>query len=49
MTLLFSVGRWGGFYIARGFTLRVCLGFIAITFAPVDIDEIFIRAMQEER
>lgn len=38
MTLMFSVGKWGGFYIRPGYSLRLCLGFFAVTFIPRDID-----------
>lgn len=33
-------GKWGGFYLFRGYTKRVCLGFVAITYIPDDIDEL---------
>jgi hypothetical protein len=36
MSILFSFGRWGGFYRFNGFTKRLCLGWIAITFIPLD-------------
>ena len=40
LTLIINVGGWGGVYIHRqGFLgLRVCLGFIAFTIMPGDID-----------
>ena len=28
MTILISIGRWGGIYLACGYTWRVCLGWI---------------------
>lgn len=40
MTICLSIGRWGGVYFHRGWTLRLCLGWVAITLIPVDIDEL---------
>ncbi len=36
MSLILSVGSWGGFYIHWGFTKRLCLGWFAVTFVPRD-------------
>ena len=38
MTLAFTIGPWGGFYCYWGFSKRLCLGWVAITFLPVDFD-----------
>lgn len=38
MSFIISVGKYGGFYCCGG---RVCLGWIAFTLIPCDIDEIF--------
>lgn len=38
MSLIFSIGKWGGFYVHIGYTFRICLGWVAITFVPQDID-----------
>jgi len=35
MTFFVNIGKWGGFYCNNG---RVCIGFIAFTFLPFDID-----------
>jgi hypothetical protein len=35
MTFFINIGRWGGFYCNNG---RLCIGFIAFTFLPFDID-----------
>lgn len=37
MTIMLSFGRYGGFYVAHG---RLCLGWMAITFLPCDIDKL---------
>jgi len=37
-TLALSFGRYGGFYIHWSYTKRICLGWMAITFIPEDID-----------
>lgn len=38
-TLALSWGAWGGFYFNRGFCPRVCLGWLAITYCPVELDD----------
>ena len=35
-TLMIGVGSWGGVYFYRGFTTRLCLGWLAITYIPLD-------------
>ena len=32
---------WGGFYLMLGYSWRICLGFIAFTIIPDDIDNVF--------
>lgn len=43
MSICLSFGRFGGFYINRGYSTRICLGFMAITIFPEDIDDILDR------
>lgn len=43
MTLMLTIGKWGGMYVYRGFAWRVCLGWVALTFLPCDIDEILMK------
>ena len=38
--IMISIGKWGGVYIARGWTLRIALGWLAITIFPCDGDDI---------
>lgn len=38
MSLILSVGRWGGIYYHFGWTWRICLGWIALTVVPRDFD-----------
>lgn len=38
MTFAINIGKYGGFYWRRDFTTRLCLGWIAFTFFPFDID-----------
>jgi hypothetical protein len=40
MTLAISFGPWGGFYRHWGYTKRICLGWVAITYLPVDLDAV---------
>lgn len=41
MTLMINVGHWGGFYLFRGYSWRICLGWLAITVFPCDLDEVW--------
>ena len=43
MSIVLSVGRWGGVYLQRGYTWRVCLGWVALTFIPEDMDDLLNR------
>ena len=47
MTFMLSVGRWGGFYWHRAFGIRLCLGWVALTWLPVDIDDWLAGATEE--
>lgn len=38
MTLIISIGKWGGFYCNSH---RLCLGFVAVTFYYKDFDDLF--------
>lgn len=40
LTILISIGAWGGIYAYFKWSWRVCLGWIAITILPVDGDQI---------
>jgi hypothetical protein len=42
-TLAVSWGRYGGFYLHRH---RICLGWLAVTYVPVEIDDL-MRAYAE--
>jgi hypothetical protein len=44
-TLALSWGSYGGFYVTRN---RICLGWIALTFLAIDLDEILDWATQED-
>ena len=35
MTFFINIGKWGGFYCNSG---RICIGFVAFTFLPFDVD-----------
>jgi hypothetical protein len=38
-TFSISWGKYGGWYILLRYTKRICLGWVAITYFPFDIDE----------
>lgn len=40
MTLAVSIGTYGGFYIHWNYGIRICLGWIAFTFFPRDMDDL---------
>lgn len=37
-TLALSWGSWGGFYVRLRFCPRLCIGPVALTYCPVEID-----------
>lgn len=50
-SVLVCFGRYGGFYIAPGASLRIGLGWMAITIVTFDSDvliEVFLRAAEAE-
>lgn len=40
MTIAISFGAYGGFYFYRGYSIRICLGWVALTYLPRDLDTI---------
>lgn len=51
-TIALSVGRWGGVYLTRRVVFRICLGFVAITAIPFDVDDVLragLDALAEEK
>jgi len=47
MTFMINIGKYGGFYILNKTSFRVCLGWIAFTFIPFDIDD-FIKSLTDK-
>ena len=44
MSIILSLGRWGGVYVFyRGYSFRLCLGWVALTILPEDIDGVLDR------
>ena len=43
MSFILSFERWDGMYLQCGYSLRLCLGWMAITIIPADIDTVFDR------
>lgn len=39
-TLSFSWGEWGGFYVSWGYCPRICLGWFALTYVPIEVDDL---------
>lgn len=35
-----SWGHWAGVYVIRGYCVRLCLGWVAITYVPVELEEL---------
>jgi hypothetical protein len=46
-SLCFSWGDYGGFYFHRSYTMRLCLGWFAITYFPLEIDIIINNLIQK--
>ena len=44
-TVMMSVGKYGGFYCHSG---RLCLGWVAFTFLPMDIDDALVLLLEAE-
>lgn len=42
-TFAIGIGRYGGFYVHRGYMLRVCLGWVSLTWCPFEIDDLIQR------
>jgi hypothetical protein len=40
VTLAISIGSWGGFYLHWGHTKRICIGWVALTWLPCDLDSL---------
>lgn len=40
VSIIMTFGKYGGFYIYSGWTKRLCLGWLAITYVPKDWDDI---------
>lgn len=40
MTFMLSFGKYGGFYFHADYSVRLCLGWVALTIIPADIDPI---------
>ena len=40
MSIVLSIGKYGVFYFYKGLYIRLCLGWIAITYFPFDIDTV---------
>jgi len=39
-SITLAVGKWGGIYIRNGWSWGLCLGWVAITFIPADVEEL---------
>jgi len=46
-TIMINVGSWGGFYTSGGGSFRICLGWIALTIFPFDMDNVLYDIFKE--
>ena len=46
LSIVLSFGRWGGVYVQRGATWRVCLGWVAFTILFNDWDDIALLGLE---
>lgn len=44
---MINIGKYGGFYILNKTSFRICLGWIAFTLMPVDMDD-FIKSLTDK-
>ena len=49
MSIILSFGKWGGVYAHGGHSWRLCLGWVAITLLPEDIDDVLGDAVKYRR
>ena len=49
MSIVINFGAWGGFYVIWGYTKRVCLGWMAITLVPFDVDQVMLKVAEMMR
>lgn len=40
MSIIINFGKWGGVYFSHVYSWRLCLGWVAITVMPRDLDEV---------
>jgi hypothetical protein len=48
-SIVISFGEYGGFYIHWGWTKRVCLGWMALTYWPIDADVLMSNAVEQNK
>lgn len=48
-TLAISWGAWGGCYVQRGYTWRVCVGWVALTYVPIELDDLCAGYIDHKR
>lgn len=46
MSILISFGKWGGVYFHRGYSWRLCMGWIAVSVFPMD-DDVLLDALEK--
>lgn len=39
-SFIISWGKFGGWYFHRGYTTRLCLGWLALTYFPCEVDDL---------
>jgi len=39
-TVALSWGDWGGVYAKRGYSWRLCFGWVALTWLPIELDDL---------
>ena len=47
-TLALSWGLWGGFYASGGYGWRLCIGWVALTYLPIELDDMARAYVQVE-
>jgi len=49
MSIILSFGRFGGFSVARGYTFRICFGWVSLIVMPLDVDLLLCQCSEKIR
>jgi hypothetical protein len=47
-SIIISFGKYGGFYYLNRYMIRICIGWVALTYMPEDFDDFINKAKYEQ-